>query len=121
MSDDQLVGLDLAAMLAAVRVAPPVAAADVVGRHLAAAVGATDVAFLIADFSGRALIRLGHDGTQYSERTRGAETAARVSLARSPHGRAPRTQTSTLATSCVGIRAQLDAQSGGPSSYGDPQ
>lgn len=85
---DHRARLDLAETLAAVRNAPPVAAADVVGRHLAAAIGATGVAFLIADFSGRALIRLGHSGTKDAARTRGAETAERVSLAGSPYGRA---------------------------------
>ncbi|MBV9416741.1 MAG: hypothetical protein JO363_17295, partial [Solirubrobacterales bacterium] len=50
--------LDLGDMLAAVENAPPVAAADVMGQLLAAAMDASAVAFLIADFSGDALIRL---------------------------------------------------------------
>ena len=55
--------LDLADLLAAVENAPPVAAADVVARHLGQAIGAFRVSFLIADFSGDLLIRLTHDGT----------------------------------------------------------
>lgn len=39
--------LDLADMLAAVENAPPVAAADVVGRQLAEAIGASGVSFLM--------------------------------------------------------------------------
>ena len=104
MSDDQPVPLDLAGMLAAVKAAPPVAAADVVGRHLAAALGAREVAFLIADFSGRALIRLGHAHAQDAERTQGAETAEPVSVAGSPHGRALRTQTVVVETNTEGTR-----------------
>ena len=79
--------LDLAELLAAVENAAPVAAADVVGRHLAESLDATDVAFLIADFSGQALIRLGHAGNDAATRTHGEETAQRVALADSTHGR----------------------------------
>jgi serine phosphatase RsbU (regulator of sigma subunit) len=70
--------------MAEVEDAPPVAAADVVATHLRDAVGASDVAFLIADFSGGSLIRLGHRD--------GRETADRVPLAESPHGAALATQ-----------------------------
>jgi hypothetical protein len=54
--------LNLNALLAAVEEAPPVAAVDVLAAALAEAIGAREVSFLIADFSGRALIRLGHSG-----------------------------------------------------------
>jgi serine phosphatase RsbU (regulator of sigma subunit) len=104
MADDQMARLDLAALLAAVKSSPPVAAADVVGQHLAATVGATAVAFLIADFSGGALIRLGHAGAEYAARTKGAETAEVVSLAGSPHGRAVRTQAVVIETEPEGTR-----------------
>ena len=81
--------LDLAQLLGAVENAPPVAAADVVGQRLAEALGATEVAFLIADFSGHALVRLGHYGhdASASTRTRGDETADRVPLSEGAHGR----------------------------------
>ena len=84
--------LDLARLLAAVENAPPVAAADVLGAWLAEAIGATEVSFLVVDFSGRALFRLGHAGAA-ATRTQGRETAERVPLAGSPHGRALRHQT----------------------------
>jgi hypothetical protein len=85
--------LDLALLLAAVENAPPVAAADVLGTWLADALGASEVSFLVVDFSGRALIRLGHAGAAAAMRTQGRETAERVPLAGSQHGLALRHQT----------------------------
>jgi serine phosphatase RsbU (regulator of sigma subunit) len=84
--------LDLAQLLVAVENAPPVAAADVLGAWLAASLGASAVAFLVVDFSGRALIRLGHAGSPSATRVQGRETAERVALHGSPHGRALRDQ-----------------------------
>src|SRR3954447_8073899 len=81
-------GLDLAALLAAVENASPVAVADVVGERLAQAVGASEVAFLIADFRGRALVRLGHTAGEARTFRQGRETAERVPLSGGPHGRA---------------------------------
>src|SRR3954452_6496758 len=80
--------LDLAELLMAVENAPPVAAADVLGERLAATFGASEVSLLVADFSGRALIRLGHAGRDRNTRTHGRETADRVSLLGTPQGRA---------------------------------
>ena len=57
------------------------------------AIGADDVSFLIADFSGQALIRLEHAGERAAARTQGRETAERVPLAGTPHGRALAGQT----------------------------
>ena len=75
------------ALLAAVEAAPPVAAVDVLATALAEAVGAREVSFLIADFSGRSLIRLGHR-VEPALRLQGQETAERVPLFGTPHGRA---------------------------------
>src|SRR3954471_18799397 len=80
--------LDLAELLMAVENAPPVAAADVLGERLAATFGASEVSLLVADFSGRALIRLGHAGGDEDTRMQGRETADRVSLLGTPQGRA---------------------------------
>ena len=80
--------VDLGALLAAVEAAPPVAAAEVVGEVLARTVGAEQVSFLIADFSGDALIRLGHAGEDSATRRLGKETGDRVPLHDSVHGRA---------------------------------
>jgi serine phosphatase RsbU (regulator of sigma subunit) len=80
--------LNLNSLLAAVEAAPPVAAVDVLAAALAEAIGAREVSFLIADFSGRSLIRLGHSGGTGALRLQGKETAERVPLAGTPHGRA---------------------------------
>src|SRR2546421_9436302 len=80
--------VSLNALLAAVEAAPPVAAVDVLAAELAAAIGAREVSFLIADFSGRSLIRLGHSGGADTLRLQGQETAERVPLFGTPHGRA---------------------------------
>jgi serine phosphatase RsbU (regulator of sigma subunit) len=74
-------------LLAAVEAAPPVAAADVLAIALREAIKARDVSFLIADFSGLSLIRLGHSGGK-GTRWQAKETAERVPLAGTPHGRA---------------------------------
>ena len=97
MANETEARLDLAGLLAAVENASPVAAADVLAERLFDALGASEVAFLIADFSGRALIRLGHAGTA-AGRTQGRETAERVPLMGSPHGRALTTQTLEVET-----------------------
>lgn len=87
MAGDQVARLDLAALLGAVEDAPPVSAVDVLARQLAEAVDATEVAFLIADFSGKALIRLGHERNSVATRRRGQETAERVPLSEGAHAR----------------------------------
>src|SRR3954466_3220601 len=93
--------LDLRGLLAAVEDAPPVAAAEVLGRHLAQELGAREVSFLIADFSGQALIRLGHTASLDATRAQRGETAERVPLKGTPHGRA-------LVSQTVGVEAGAD-------------
>ena len=80
--------LNLNSLLGAVEAAPPVAAIDVLAAALAEAIDAREVSFLIADFSGQSLIRLGHSGGGGALRLQGEETAERVPLAGTPHGRA---------------------------------
>ena len=79
--------MDLDELLGVVDQAPPVMAADVVGRHLATEFGAAAVAFSIADFSGRALTRLSFDASGDGDRMQGRETGERVPLQGTPHGR----------------------------------
>jgi serine phosphatase RsbU (regulator of sigma subunit) len=93
MAEDRARRLDLAKLLVAVENAPPVAAADVVGGWLEEALGAFAVSFLVVDFSGRAVIRLGHAGVRAAVRAQGRETAERVPLEGTAHGRALRDQT----------------------------
>ena len=87
---------DLMALLAAVEDAPPFSAADVLGERLAGELDAREVSFLIADFSGHALIRLGHAGSSAATRVQGDETAERVPLRGGPAGRALASQTVVL-------------------------
>jgi len=88
MGESRQSRLNLNSLLAAVEAAPPVAAVDVLAAVLADAIGAREVSFLIADFSGRSLIRLGHSGGKGASRLQGKETAERVPLVGTPHGRA---------------------------------
>jgi hypothetical protein len=85
---DQPPGLDLGALLAAAESAAPVEAIDVVAAALKDMVGADQVSFLIADFSGEALIRLSHSSAAPATRRSGSESGDRITLAGTPHGRA---------------------------------
>ena len=93
MGDDMSARMDFAKLLAAVEDAPPFSAADVLGERLLDEMDAREVSFLIADFSGHALIRLGHAGSTRATRTQGDETAERVPLLESSPGRALTSQT----------------------------
>ena len=104
MANETEARLDLAGLLAAVENASPVAAADVLAERLFDALGASEVSFLVADFSGRALVRLGHAAGTAGGRTQGRETAERVTLLGSPQGRALTTQTLEVETGPHGAR-----------------
>jgi serine phosphatase RsbU (regulator of sigma subunit) len=84
--------LNIGDLLMAVEDAAPVAAAEVLAKRLAEVLGATEVSFLIADFSGGALIRLGHVSTRASKHGESSETAETVPLLGSLHGQALSTQ-----------------------------
>ena len=79
--------LDLGKLLAATEAAAPVEAIDVVGALLAEMFGAHDVGFLIADYSGDSLIRLGH-AKRGGFDVRSRETMERVPVRGTPAGRA---------------------------------
>src|SRR3954453_7292702 len=96
--------LDLAELLMAVENAPPVAAADVLGERLAATFGASEVSLLVADLSGRALIRLGHGASDVDARTQGRETAERVPLTGTSHGVALASQRVVVEDGAEGAR-----------------
>lgn len=74
--------LNLNALLSAVEAAPPVAAPEVLAAALAEAVGAKEVSFLIADYSGRSLIRLDQAGDRNPEVVPLAGTPQGTALAR---------------------------------------
>jgi len=91
---DQVRGrLDLRSLLAAVEVAPPVAAVDVFAAELGARLGAEEVGFLISDFNGSALVRLSHrGGGGGAHRSRGADAAETVPLTGTRYEHVVRTQ-----------------------------
>src|SRR4051812_49635785 len=72
--------LNLNVLLGAVEAAPPVAAAEVVGDALSEALGARDVSVLIADYSGRSLIRLSQVPRGMDTETSGRERRDLVPL-----------------------------------------
>jgi Stage II sporulation protein E (SpoIIE) len=83
--------LELRSLLAAVEVAPPVAAVDVFAAELGRRLAARDVAFLIADLSGAAVVRLSHNGAG-GRRSRGGDAAETVPLAGTPYQQVLRSQ-----------------------------
>ena len=86
---EQLAHLDLQALLASVEAAPPIDAAQVVAAALTDALGARDVSFLIADYSGRSLVRLSHvRRANADDDDANRERSQAVALAGTPHGRA---------------------------------
>src|SRR5215218_2870031 len=97
--------LDLTKLLSAVEDAPPFSAADVLGERLASELDAREVSFLIADFSGHALIRLGHAGHSEATRTQSDEPAVRVPLMGSSPGRALASQAVVLEQDAGATRA----------------
>jgi serine phosphatase RsbU (regulator of sigma subunit) len=82
---------------------PPVASAEVIGAALADALGARDVSFLIADFSGDSLIRLSHVSHAGSDGAASRERWEAVPLVGTPQGRALAEQ-----------RIQIDDHGAGP-------
>ena len=93
MRDHDRPGADLRALLELVEAASPTDAIEVVADELAAMVGAHAVSFLIADFSGRALVRFGtpaHGAP--GARLQGTEQAETVPLAGTVYERVLRTQ-----------------------------
>jgi len=89
--------LDLRSLLDRVEAAAPIDAVSAVADELAVLTGATEVSFLIADFSGRALVRLG-TATRAPEgsRTHGQETAETMQLDGTVHDRVLRSQQSDV-------------------------
>ena len=74
---EQPLRLDLRSLLTRAEAAAPVGVVDAMAEALREMLGAHHVSFLIADFSGRSLNRLGHT----------AATAGAGSAARRPPGR----------------------------------
>lgn len=87
MQDRDPRALDLRSLLAAVEVAAPVAAVDVFATELGKHLGAEEVAFLISDFNGSAVVRFSHHrvGGGGHHRSRGSDAAETVPLAGTPY------------------------------------
>src|SRR5215212_2287703 len=84
-----LAPLDVKTLLASVEAAPPIEAAEVVAAALTDALGARDVSFLIADYSGQALVRLSHvHRGRADDEDVSRERGQSVPVAGTPHGRA---------------------------------
>jgi len=88
--------LDLRSLLTRAEAAAPVGVVDAMGAALLEMLGARDVSFLIADFSGRSLNRLGHTAASEQPGSRSEETAGRVALRGTPYGEALASQSSVV-------------------------
>src|SRR4051794_7432876 len=93
---DQARRLDLSSLLTRAEAAAPVGVVDAMAAALLEMLGARDVSFLIADFSGRSLNRLGHTVASGNAGSRRRETSARVPLDGTPYGEAPAGQRGVL-------------------------
>ena len=88
---------DLRSLLERVEAAPPIDAVTAVADQLAELSGATEVSFLIADFSGHALVRLGTAVRGPGDaRVQGVEHAETLPLEGTVHERVLRTQRAEL-------------------------
>ncbi|WP_222194003.1 PP2C family protein-serine/threonine phosphatase [Modestobacter italicus] len=96
---------DLRALLERVEAAAPVDAVAAVADSLAELTGATEVSFLIADFSGHALVRLSTSTrTPDGPRVRGAESAETLPLEGTEHAEVLRTQRAAVSVTEHGVR-----------------
>jgi serine phosphatase RsbU (regulator of sigma subunit) len=85
---DQARRLDLGSLMTRAEAAAPVGVIDAMAAALLEMLDACDVSFLIADFSGRSLNRLGHTVASGKPGARGRETSVRVPLEGTPYGEA---------------------------------
>ncbi len=96
--------LDLGSLLALVEAAPPVAAVDLFAAELSGRLAAEEVAFLISDFNGTALVRLSHHRSKGPHRHHGTDAAETVQLAGTPYEQVIRTQRLHLHPADEGVR-----------------
>src|SRR3712207_5586995 len=88
--------LDLRSLLERAEAAAPVGVVDAMAAALREMLDARDVSFLISDFSGRSLNRLGHTIASGEPGSRAEETSARVAIGGTPQGEALARQRSVL-------------------------
>src|SRR5918994_679115 len=88
--------LDLRSLLTRAEAAAPVGVVEAMAAALQEMLDAREVSFLIADFSGRSLNRLGHTAASEEPGSRREETSGRVALEGTPYGAALAGQRSLL-------------------------
>src|SRR5919199_1236460 len=88
--------LELRSLLTRAEAAAPVGVVDAMAAALLEMLDAREVSFLIADFSGRSLNRLGHTAASEELGSRSEETSERVALEGTPYGAALARQRSVL-------------------------
>src|SRR5689334_15146765 len=84
--------IDVGALLERVEAAPPIDAVDVVARALGEMVDAHEVTLLVADFTGRSVVRLTSADPVQGARSHGVEQAQTLPLAGTRYERVLRTQ-----------------------------
>jgi serine phosphatase RsbU (regulator of sigma subunit) len=84
--------IDVGALLEQVEAAAPIDAVEAIAASLGQMVAARAVSFLIADFSGRAVVRLTSDGPVTGARSRGIDQAETLPLQGTVYERVMRTQ-----------------------------
>ena len=97
-------GIDVGALLAKVETAAPIDSVPAVAAALGEMVGARGVTLLIADFSGRAVVRLTSTGRVDGARSHGGEQAETLHLAGTVYERVLRTQQADVQTIDDGTR-----------------
>src|SRR5829696_7738273 len=93
---DQARRLDVGSLLTRAEAAAPVGVVDAMAAALLEMLEAREVSFLIADFSGRSLNRLGYTAASEEPGSRSVETSGRVRLEGTPYGAALAGQRSVL-------------------------
>ena len=88
--------LDLRSLLTRAEAAAPVGVVEAMAAALGEMLDASGVSFLIADYSGRSLHRLGYTTASGEPGSRSEETVVRVALQGTPYGQALASQRSVL-------------------------
>jgi serine phosphatase RsbU (regulator of sigma subunit) len=96
--------IDVGGLLQKVEAAAPIDAVEAVAEALGDMIAARSVALLIADFSGRAVVRLTSADAVSGARSRGAENAETLPLAGSPYEQVIRTQRPDVTATGEGTR-----------------
>jgi len=104
MRGSEEIVIDVGALLEKVEESAPIDAVEVVAAELGRMVGAREVTLLIADFSGRAVVRMTAAGGVEGARSQGAEQAETVSLAGTLYEQVLRTQKADIEPSGNGAR-----------------